>query len=158
MVSVSRTIGFVLLVGCTMFTTGCGSSNKGKIEGKWKVTAFPEKTSGKNKQDMDEIAKAGMYIYLEFKADGGLTVGLGADKPEMLAIVKAASPNQKITWDAKYKLLSGDGVEVTDMPKDMQSGGGLFGQKDKARVKVNITGDQMSLTDNEGVTKLTKIP
>ncbi|MBP3953876.1 hypothetical protein J8F10_00990 [Gemmata sp. G18] len=158
MVLASRKLALVLLAGFVLLATGCGSNNKGKIEGKWKITGFPEKTTASTKADMTKMSEAGMYIYLEFKADGGLAFGLGTDKPELLQLLKASAPNQKITWDAKYKLSSGDGVEISDMPKDMQAGGGLFGQKDRARVKVKITGDQMALTDEQGVTTLTKIP
>ena len=70
--------------------------------------------------------------------------------------VEAASEKdvtRLVTWDAKYKLLSGEGVEFHDLPKDLQeqAGGGLFGRnKDRARTKIHIDGDNMTMTDDDG--------
>ncbi len=153
-----RCLALIALFGCSILAAGCGSNNKGKIEAKWKITALPEKIEGKNKNELADMAKMGVYVYMEFKPDGNLTFGVGADKPEMLDLIKAMAPNQKITWDAKYKLLSGDGVEIYDLPKDLQAtGGGLFGNKDRARVSVKITGDEMKMTDDDGTATLTKV-
>jgi hypothetical protein len=153
-----RKLAFVLFAGLALVVAGCGSNNKGKIEGRWKVTTFPEKTDAKTKNEMDQLGKMGLYLFLEFKSDGTMSVGLGADKKEVLDVIKAMAPQQKTTWDMKYKLLSGDGVEVYDMPADLQSGGGgLFGKKDRARVSIKINGDDMTLVDDEGTTKLTKV-
>ncbi|MBN9119993.1 MAG: hypothetical protein J0I06_12660 [Planctomycetes bacterium] len=158
MLSASRKVAFVLLAALAITATGCGSNNKGKIEGKWKVVSFPEKTSEKNKNDVAEMGKLGIYVYMEFKPEGAFVFGVGAEKQEMLDMMKALAPNQKTTWDAKYKLLSGDGVEIYDLPKDMQKeGSGLFGNKDRARVKVVINGDEMKMTDDDGTATLTKI-
>jgi hypothetical protein len=109
---------------------------------------------------MAELEKQGVHLYIEFMPDGGVTIGLGADKPEMLEALKAIAKmqNQQISWNMKYKLLLGDAVEIYDMPKDMQTGGGgLFGSKDKARVNVKITGENMALLDEQGTTTLTKM-
>src|SRR5689334_6880343 len=111
-----RRIAPVLLVACVGLVAGCGSNNKGKIEGKWKVVSFPEKGG---KSTIEDMSKQGMYLYLEFKPDGAMTLALGAEKPEMLELIKgfAKAKNQQISWDMKYKLLSGDGVEIYDLPK-----------------------------------------
>lgn len=154
---VSRNIAFVLMIGLAFSATGCGSNNKGKIEGKWKLIESPAETNAKTKSGLERMAKQGVYMYLEFKPDGGLTIGIGADKPEVLEIIKAMAPNKQITWDAKYKLLSGDGIEIYDMPKEMQSQGGPFSRKDRARGIAKITGDEMALSDDEGTTKLTRM-
>lgn len=157
MPTASRTLALVALFGLALAAAGCGSNNKGKIEGRWKIVSLPEKVQ-KGKNDMAEMAKMGLYVYMEFRPDGTATFGVGADKQEMMDLIKMAAPNQKVTWDAKYKLRSGDGVELYDLPKDIQSGGGgLFGNKDRARVKVKINGNEMKMTDEDGTATLTKI-
>ncbi|QJW99651.1 hypothetical protein [Frigoriglobus tundricola] len=147
----------VVVLACVGLTAGCESNNKGKIEGKWKMVSLPEKVT-KDKGGIDDLAKLGMYVYWEFKPDGVLTFGVGADRPETLELVKKGAPNQKFVWDAKYKLLSGDLVELYDIPKDMQQsgGGGMFGSKDRGRAKVKITGDDMTMTDDTGTMKLVR--
>ena len=53
----------------------------------------------------------------------------------------------------KYKLLKGDAVEIYDLPKEMQDkeGDGLFGRKkDKAKTNIKISGDNMTMTDDDG--------
>jgi hypothetical protein len=155
MIAAPRKFALVALFALAL-AAGCGSNNKGKIEGKWKIVSLPEKVqNGKN--EMAEMAKMGVYVYMEFRADGTMAFGVGADKQEMLDMVKMAAPNQKITWDGKYKLLSGDSVELYDLPKDFQGGGGLFGKDDRARVKVLIKGDEMRMTDKDGTATLTKV-
>jgi len=156
------TTGFRFLLLAVLFaaalgSAGCNSNNKGKIEGKWKLADMPGKTDAKTKDELAEMAKQGVFMYVEFRPDGTVTIGIGADKPEVLEFIKALAPNKQIAWDAKYKLLSGDGIELYDMPKEMQSQGGPFGRKDRARGSAKITGDEMLLTDDEGVTKLTRM-
>jgi len=156
MLIASRKYAFILLAGLAFLAVGCSSNNKGKIEGKWKITALPEKGSGKN--DMAEMTKVGIYVYMEFKPDGGLVFGVSSDKPEVLDFMKAAGAKQKFTWDAKYKLLPGDAVEIYDLPKDLQSGEtGLFSKKDRAKVMIKITGTEMKMTDDDGTATLTKM-
>src|SRR5579883_262017 len=87
MLIASRKYAFILLAGLAFLAVGCSSNNKGKIEGKWKITALPEKGSGKN--DMAEMTKVGIYVYMEFKPDGGLVFGVSSDKPEVLDFMKA---------------------------------------------------------------------
>jgi hypothetical protein len=137
---------------------GCSSHNQGIIEGKWKVVALPEGTDAESKTQIEELEKRGFYVYLEFKNDGVLLFGLGADTPERLAFFKAVAPDQKIDWEMKYRLLSGEGVEVYDQPGDARAvGGSLFGTKERGRVTVKITGDDMTLVADTGTLKLTKM-
>jgi hypothetical protein len=154
----SRKIALAVLFGFALAAAGCGSNNKGKIEGKWKIVSMPEKAQG-GKNEFAEMAKLGIYVYMEFRPDGTATFGVGADKPEMMDLMAKGAGGKKLSWDLKYKLLSGDGVEFYDLPKDLQTegGGGLFGKKDRARANVKISGDQMKMTDDEGTATLQKM-
>ena len=159
---VSRSAALLALAALTLGAAGCGSNNKGKIEGKWKLTELPNRPDkGNGKEMLGQLETMGLYLAMEFRPDGTMTLGLTGDKPEMLEFVKAMAQGkgQKITWDAKYKLLSGDNVEFYDMPTDMQgAGGGLFNQKDRAKVSVKINGDEMTITDAKDTLKLKKTP
>jgi|GEM_PF-2796469 len=152
----------VLVIGLCCSSLGADpgndpkSNNKDKIVGKWKITALPEKAGGK--KDLEELTKFGLYVYVEFKADGGLILGIGADKKETLDLIKKGAPDQKLTWDAKYKLLVGDAVEIYDLPKDLQNGnGGLFGKKDRAKMTVKISDTEMKMIDDDGTATLKKL-
>jgi len=148
----SRPFALIAVCAIAMLCTACGSKNKGKIEGKWKLIEAPA-SNEKDSETFQEMSKSGLYMFFDFKADKSLTIGLHSDSEDMLKMVKALAPNKKITWDAKYKLLSGEGVEFHDLPKDLQeqAGGGLFGRnKDRARTKIHIDGDNMTMTDDDG--------
>jgi hypothetical protein len=155
-----RPLLLVAVGGLAMLCTACGASNnKGKIEGKWKITDMPHKDD-KSKKEFEDMTKMGLYVYFDFKPDNALEMGVGADKPEVLEFIKALSKGEPLQWNAKYKLLSGDGVEFYDLPKEMrEKGGGLFGgNKDRARTNIKIEGDKMTMTDADGKTgQLTKI-
>ena len=155
----SRPLAIALLAAFALTSLGCESNNKGKIEGKWKLVSIPDNVK-QGKDEMTEMAKAGVYVYMEFKPDGMAVFGVGADKQETLDFIKAAAPGQKTAWDLKYKLLPGDSVEFYDLPKDLREKvtGGLFGSKDRGRVTVRIAGNEMQMTDEDGTATLTKIP
>jgi len=141
-----RRLAFLALAGLAL-AAGCSSNNKGKIEGKWKVVALPEKAEAKAKEDFEQMAKLGTFAYFEFKADGDVAFGSGK-----------AGETQELGSVGKYKLGSGDTVDISAVPKEMQKGGGgLFGQKDQARINVKITGDDMDLTQEQGTMKLKRI-
>lgn len=156
MLTVSRTAALAVLAVLALGTAGCGSNNKGKIEGKWKFTSFPEGADAKGKDGLDMLGKMGLYVYMDFKTDGTLELGLGGDKPEAMDFFKMMAKGQKTAWAGKYKLLSGDGVELYDMPADMQ-GGAPFGGKDRGRMKVKIDGDSMTATDDKGTATLARV-
>ena len=104
---------------------------------------LPEESS----QDFDALVKA----YLIRLAAAG-TYG------SCLVEKMAASSGQKISYSWKYKLLSGDGVEFYDMPKELQQkGGGVFGKGESSKVKVTIDGDNMTVTGSDGTGKLTRV-
>jgi hypothetical protein len=145
----SRKLVLAALALVVVLGAGCGSSNKGKIEGRWKLVSLP------NQSKPPEDRK--VYTYFEFKPDGAFEVGATSDpdpgekdsKPEDRSIVLAK---------AKYRLQGGDYVEIYDLPKELQDkGGGVFGGKDKVRIKIKISGDNMDLTDAEGTAKLVRV-
>jgi hypothetical protein len=147
-----RSLALIAVCGLAALSTACGSKNKGKIEGKWKLTEAP---TGKadDAENFKQMAQQGLYMYFDFKGDNTLTIGLHSDNEEMIKMMKSFAPNQQLAWTVKYKLLSGESVEFYDLPKELQEkgGGGLFGtNKDKARTKVHIDGDNMTMTDSDG--------
>ncbi len=156
MLATPRRLALTAFLALAFAAVGCSSNNKGKIEGRWKIVSLPAKTQN-GKDELAQMAKMGMYVYMEFRKDGTMTFGVGADKKELLDMVKAMAPNKQLTWDGKYKLSSGDNVELYDLPKDFQGGGGLFGKADRAKVKVAIKGDEMKMTDKDGTATLTKV-
>ena len=133
----------VLFIACAaLLTAGCGSNNKGKIVGKWKISDFGgDKVDDKMKELGDKIS-----IYMEFRADE--TGGFGVDVNDPV-LKKAFEANKdKTTFSFKYKLLNGDVVEVYDLPKEMQENG-PFGKKDRGKMRVKIDGDNMTISDDE---------
>ena len=154
MLSASRNFALVALAGFTLLALGCGSNNKGKIEGRWKVTAWPEKMNA-DKDALQEMENKGVYLYMEFTPDGRVTTGFDGNK-DFLQLI---STKGELSWDAKYKLLPGDNVEIYDLPKESKpGGGGLFGSSERAKVIIKITGTEMKLTDADGTATLTKMP
>lgn len=155
MLSAYRKLAIVALAGLALFALGCSSNNKGKIEGRWKVTALPEKMKG-DKDALEDMKKAGVYMYMEFTPDGRVTIGFDGNK-DFLEQIKAQEG--QTSWDAKYKLLPGDNVEFYDLPKNAGTGAGLFGStSDRAKAIITINGNEMKWTDQDGTATLTKIP
>jgi hypothetical protein len=147
-------LAFGLFTIVALLSAGCGSNNTGKIVGKWKLTSPPSKTQ-KEKDEFEAMSKLGVFLYLEFKTDNSLVLGIDSDKPDLLNMLKKGAPDQKFTFEAKYKLLMGDKVEVYDV-KDKELKDVFKG--DKARSDILINGDDMTIKDPDGsITKLTKM-
>ena len=149
----ARPFALIAVCGIALACTACGSKNKGKIEGKWKLADAPS-GSPEDTANFKKMADTGLYMFFDFRPDNSLTIGIHSDNEDMLKMIKALAGDQKISWDVKYKLLSGEGVEFYDLPKEFreQGGPGLFGGKDRARTKIRIEGDNMAMTDNDGKT------
>jgi hypothetical protein len=150
----ARPFAFVICASFVLFATGCKSNNEGKIVGKWKILSAP------GTEQMLKLAQAdGGYLYFEFKSDGTMLMGFGATDPKVQAKIEEDDEKDSLSW--KYKLLAGAGVEFYDLPAELkeQGGGGLFGRnEDRARTKVKIDGDNMSMTDDDGsVCKLVRV-
>lgn len=146
MLSASRNVALVLLAALALVAVGCGgSNNKGKIVGKWKITGG----GGLKEEELKFMDALGVYAYFEFKDDGTLSFGAGANDPKMNE--KLAKNSEMKSASCKYKLLKGDAVEIYDIPKEMQEkeGGGPFGKKDRARGNIKIEGDGMTISDDD---------
>jgi hypothetical protein len=135
----------IVLAGLSVSFAGCSSNNKGKIVGKWKFVSSSDNNK-ESQKNIDQMKEMGAYLYFEFKADNTLVVGLDADKPEMIQFIKAMVPNNKVTWTGKYKLQSGNKVEIHDMEPDAKQ----FIKGDKARSEIIIDGDNMTIKDPDG--------
>jgi hypothetical protein len=144
-----------LVVAIALFAVGCGkSNNEGKIVGKWKIDYAP----GFDEGMVQMLAAEKIYAYIEFTPDNTCTIGVTSDDPTVRQEI--AQSGEATTVRCKYKLLSGDGLEMYDMPKELQEGAGspFGGKADRARTKAKIDGDTMTMTDDDGKTgKLTRI-
>jgi hypothetical protein len=157
-----RTLALAALTGFALLAAGCSSNNKGKVEGRWKFVTFPESTEaqGKGKAFLAALNERGAYFMLEFRPDGTMTLGVGSGKPEVLDQLKAvaAENGQKLTGEAKFKLLPGDGVEFYDLPAEFRGEGSPFGSQKQVKVQIKITGNEMTLVASDGTATLTRLP
>jgi hypothetical protein len=158
MQTASRKIAFGLLAAFALLATGtgCGSSNnKGKITGKWKITGGTDMKP----DDMKMMEAFKLVPYMEFKDDGTVSFGVDTTDPDMKKLMEKGG--EKTAFSFKYKLGSGDDVELYDLPKDLQDkkgGGSPWGKKDRAKCSVKIEGDNMTIIDDEKKDlKLTKM-
>ncbi len=142
----ARSLMLLIVGSIALSCTACSSNNAGKIIGKWKILSAPGLDSNLVKQ-MESMK---IYTFIEFKADNGLIIGAESSDPKLQG--ELAKSGQAMTKSCKYKLKGGDVVEFYDMPKDMQEkgGGGLFGGKDRARTRIKINGDDMTMIDDDG--------
>ena len=155
MVRVARPFALVVFASAALFVAGCGkSANEGKIVGKWKFVDFPAGVQGA--EELKQAALMGIYLYCEFKPNNTFELGAGSDNPQMAEMIQGKAG---ATAGGKYKLLSGEGVEFYDLPKEFsKGGGGMFGNKDRARTKIKIEGDNMTWSDDDGKTaKLARV-
>jgi hypothetical protein len=137
----SRNIAFILMIALALTATGCASNNKGKIEGKWQLTSFP------GMEEFEKVSQAtGLIMYFEFEPNGVFALGFECENKAILDAIKAKAGATRFT--AKYKLLSGDGVELYDFSPGPLTDA-FKGQK-RARSNIKITGDTMTMTDPDG--------
>jgi hypothetical protein len=150
-----RTVAFVLFAGLVLAATGCGASNnKGKIAGKWQITGGTDMKA----EDIKMMEALKFTPYIEFREDGTGAFGVTSADPEMLKMLEQGG--EKTAFPFKYKLNSGDEVELFDLPKELaeKKGGSPFGKKDRAKSNVKITGDNMTIVDDDKKElKLTKM-
>jgi hypothetical protein len=128
------------------------SDNKGKILGKWKILEAP----GFDADLAKALEAQKIYAYIEFTAKGACTIGVTSDDPDVKKTINAAG--EKTAIGCKYKLLAGDGLEMYDLPKELADANPFGGKGDRAKTKVKIDGDKMTMTDDDGKTgKLVRI-
>ena len=147
----TRLAFLALFAGMAVLAAGCGkSNNEGKIQGKWKIEYAP----GFDQNTVKQLAAMQTYAYIEFGKDT-CTIGVYSDNPDVLKGL--AQSGEKSTITCKYKLLSGDGLEMYDLPPELKQMG-TGGKADRARTKVKIDGDTMTMTDDDGKQgKLTRV-
>jgi len=143
---------FLLSIGLlSMFAIGCGSNNKGKIVGKWKVVS----ATGQSGNTMKELEAKKISYFFEYKEDFSVVISFELpDNPVFGKQLQSMMPS----YTFKYKLRSGDIVEFYDLPKDLQEkGGGMFGNKDRGRERIKISGDNMTMMEETGNLSLVRV-
>lgn len=160
MLIASRKYAFVLLAGLAFVAAGCGSNNKGKIVGKWKITGG----GGIKDEELKMMETFGVNMILDFRDDGTIAMAVQSNNPDFQKAMEASKDKTSFTF--KYRLGSGDVVELYDLPKELQEkdkkgGPGLFGSKDRAKAIIKIEGDNMTISDDDTLKsnplKLTKM-
>jgi len=137
MLFASRKLAFVLLLAAlALGASGCNSNAK-KVVGKWKMTAVGD-DKGKGIE--------GIVPYLEFRNDGSGTFGIDITDPKLKEVFGDA---KDMTANFKYKV-SGDTLELFDLPKDGKKGGEGPFKSDKAKGKIKFEGDDsLTLTPDD---------
>jgi hypothetical protein len=135
MLSASRKVAFVLLAALALIATGCGSNNKGKIEGKWKATSVPGMDE-KEKAALKMIGEDNVAVIMEFTADGKMKLSAS------LNMLGKSQTKEMVTAD--YKLGSGDWVFFSNMNPPPKDG------KTKSKDKIVINGDTMTIDTEKG--------
>ncbi len=138
----------VAVCGLALLLSGCGSNNKGKIEGKWKMISSSQKNA-----DFDQLQAVGVTMAFDFKADGTFAVEFVPldDKPESkMAAQIAGTGLAGKEVSGKYTLAGGDKVNFSGA-KDIFKG-------KAATSNVTINGDSMTMKDPDGTTlQLTRV-
>jgi hypothetical protein len=143
-----RPLALLMLAAAALLPVGClKSNNEGKIHGKWKLVDSPEFNTAEGRA----AVQAGLYVVVDFKPDNSMTIALQSDQPGVMDLLRQGMPGGKTIFTAKYKLMGGDNVQLSDIEKD------ALQFIKPGRVMVNITGDQMSITTATGVEKYTRL-
>jgi len=138
--------GPLALVAVGLAAAGCGSSNKEEIEGKWKVLS-----ASRDPGVLEQKAAKQLFFTYKFTADGTLTIGTESSARDPGRPPPDDGDPRAV--DLKYKLKSGHGVEVFDVPAALKTAyGGLFALPDHAVLKVEISGTEMKITEPDGNT------
>lgn len=124
--------------------TGCGSNNKDKIVGKWKMV------SASKGDEIETMKKVGLALAWVFNADGTFAMEVvSAEVGKEPSPLAAAFDKSKLP-SGKYTLAMGNTVNFSDVKN---------GSGDK-RLTTNITidGDNMTMKDPDGSTvQLTRV-
>jgi len=125
---------------------GCGSKNKGEIEGKWKVLS-----ASRDPRVLEQKAAKQLFFTYTFSDEGTLTIGTESSaRDPRWRPPDEADPR---SVEMKYRLKSGRGVEVFDVPATLKDVyGGLFDLPDHAVLKVEIAGTEMTISEPDGNT------
>ena len=174
-------LGALIAVGgLALIFPAWGSNNRGKIEGRWKLTDPPDpdgslpddspvigflphllppnptrggspRKGSQVREQMRTLEEVGVYFYIEFKPKDTLNLGMGSDRPEIHNV---------------FRNLQAFGGRVASWTARYQlqwgdgveffylpqgvQNQGLFGKKERARTQIRIEGDNLLLTNDEG--------
>jgi len=142
-----RKLTCLMLAGFTLFVAGCGSNNKDKIVGKWKLQSAPNLSE----EDWKFYEKLG-HPFLEFKGDGTVIASFDWKSPNLKEL--AAKGSDLASETGTYKLLSGDLVEFA--PGTDGSSSKMF-RFPKGKLRVTIDGDNMTITASDGSLSLVRM-
>ena len=145
-----RTCSFLAL--CVVFAclarASAQDTKDDPLVGKWKVTG-PPAADAKN---FEQLAKLGLHISFEFKADGVLVLDVGGGTPDIREAMKKAG----FPVEAKWRTLDSK-VEVYSPKGDVAKG---FFKQDKLQSEITFNKDKTEVTmkdPNGTTTKLTRI-
>jgi hypothetical protein len=146
MLTAFRKVALAVLAGGALVAAGCGSNNKGKIEGKWKITGGTDMPP----DQMKKLEDAKVFAYLEFNPDGSAGFSFESTDEALQKVIQAGAGG-KTSFAFKYRLGAGDNVELTDVPKELQDkqGGSPFGAGPLARFVVKIDGQNMTFIGDD---------
>ena len=139
-----RPLALLAVCGLAMLCTACGSSNKDKIVGKWKIESGP-------KMDAAKMAESKMSPYMEFTKDGTFKFGMEIGDAELRE--KMGKFAEMFTFTGKYTV-NGDKLEV--QPADGKDKDGPFKKENPATIKFEGN-DKLILTGADGDMKLTRM-
>jgi hypothetical protein len=145
MPSAGRPLALVVLASAALLAAGCGSNNKDTILGKWKLVDSP----GYHTPDGRAATQMGLYVVVDFMPDGKLNIAVESDSPNTAA--QLSGSGIKTRFNARYKLLFGDNIEITDIEKEAQA------FLKPGRWSVTIKGGHMSARTADGIEKYERI-
>jgi hypothetical protein len=119
------------------------SNNTKAIKGKWKVDTLP----GLGEAEQKVFKDLSVTLYFDFAADG--TFAMGFESPNQMFIEALKQKFGSTRFLAKYRLLSGDDIELYDFQSGPLSE--AF-KSNKARSACKIDGEKMTMTDPDGKT------
>ena len=139
-----RPVALLAVCGVALACTACGSSNKDKIVGKWKVEGGP-------KMDAEKMSDK-MFPYMEFAKDGTFKVGLEVTDPAVKE--KMGMFGDAFVFTGKYTV-NGDTLEM--LPAEGKDKGGPLTKGDnKGKLKFDGN-DKLTITGPDGDMKLARM-
>lgn len=141
-----------MVLAVALGSLSCTSSNNsGRIVGKWKITELSPEQAARMKWPLKFGDTFGLAAFYEFREDGTFSRGMWFKTAEMEKFVQGLAKRELVS-KGRYRLLEGDGVELSDLDAD-----DLFGRGGaKQTVRVTITDDAMKLTDGQGTLTLAR--
>ncbi|MBA4067900.1 MAG: hypothetical protein C0501_30205 [Isosphaera sp.] len=141
-----RSLALAFFAVFALVVAGCGSSNKDKIVGKWKVESGPD-------MDAAKMAEMKMVAYMDFAKDGSFKLGFDITDPVIKE--KAGKLVDAMSFPGKYTV-NGDQLELQPSG-DTKGADGPFKKGDnKATIKFDGD-DKLTLAASDGTMKLSRM-